>query len=240
MNTTIHPSQLELDRWSLGSARSETVAHLESCARCRARVEAHAIEDRAFLLAHPAAPQRSVAQSRWTISAGLAAAAASLVAVLLWPRTEPETVRAKGETGAELLIDRDNRPFPYDDRPLREGDLLVFRTSTRYARVLVLGIEASGRAQVLIGGPDQQSLAIEPGAQRVLPLGVKLDDHPGPERIFLVFSNGAIDGAVALELLAAEYARLSPADRATLPIGTGLGDRLGAHVQSWLITKEGP
>ncbi|MFO0725793.1 MAG: hypothetical protein U1E65_18560 [Myxococcota bacterium] len=237
---TEHLSQLALDQVHAGGP---VPAHIEACARCRLRLAEQSEEDAAFLRRFPTraaagfssrpSPRR-VGQWGW-----VGAATAALVGLWFTARPAPSPMeRTKGVSLVELLIDRDHHPFPFDHRTLRQGDLLVFRLSTQHTRALVLGIEESGRAQALVAAPNGQSMEINPGNGRVLPLGVQLDDHRGKERILILLSDLPIDSSDALRRLEELYRRTPEESRRELRF-SDVEEKLGlpVEVRSWAIEK---
>jgi hypothetical protein len=253
MTADRHPSRLELDvlvyQPELALA-SDTKLHVAGCARCRSRLEQAAGSDAAFREKYPslaslgapgvrarvdnAVTKPVVSRNifRRALPLALAAGLALLAGRVLLPQSETRSdtrsdTRVKGSSIVELFVRRgEGEARGYSGEPLHAGDTLVFGYSSTHRHLLVLNIEAPGRCSVVIDG------AIEPGQNRVAPLGVKLDAHPGPERYVALLSEAPLDPERVLREL---KERAKSIDPKTLEVGRL---DLDADQHSWLIHKE--
>jgi hypothetical protein len=62
---------------------------------------------------------------------------------------------------------------------------------------MLLSLEASGKAQVLLPTDTQMSMPIERGAKIRLQQGVELDDYFGPEPLVALFSDEPLSALIA-------------------------------------------
>jgi hypothetical protein len=218
-----HPSFFALERLRLGEAEGEISAHVERCPRCSERLRAMEAEDRAFNAAHPTL--RSLLGKRdridW-IAPVLALAACTIAVALALP--DPETTRAKGDTRVELLVRRGDQTFAWDERPLRQGDTLLFRYTSARSHMMLAGVEDSGDVSIFV-----QDAALEPGQNRIAPQGLELDDHAGSERIILLLSDEPLDPN-EVERALVTHARDGPLSEPALGYD--------ADQVSWLIQRE--
>ena len=235
------PSRLDLDLHVLDAASPDLQARVAADPGLSARVAELRAEDAAFLTRYPSldALGRAARPSRprwWAGASVLAVAAAAVLLFTVVPKSPG--VRAKGDTAVRLAVTRGAGPaVPFLGEALRSGDTLVVRYTTAHPHLLVVAAEASGAVSPWLAGPDGRSVRVEPGVERTLPMGLELDDAPGPERVFVVVSAEPLVAADVAADIRRRLAGRNEAARADLDPGdlSSWGD-----VSSWLITKEVP
>jgi hypothetical protein len=203
------PSDYELDAfWLEGKPEDHPVhAHLEGCESCRKRlVEWEQADDKFDREVFPATEEKVVERlskpssgfSGFFTYPRLAAAAAVVLAVVLtvalWHPEEREAtyIGIKGTLGLEVYCQRADSVFR-----VNPGDRLLSEDRIRFA------VSTPGAGQVMVVSVDRQgevSLFYPPGpvsgGRTELEGSTILDESQGPERIFVVFSEGILDFTV--------------------------------------------
>jgi hypothetical protein len=240
-------------------------AHVEGCARCRRRLEQIHRADEAFMDRFPSAerldrvagrPERvsavDVAEpaSPWFRrfaygGAALAAAAAMIVAVIVFRPSGPPsrkttvtgpTVRAKGDSIIEVAVKRQGRSFMYSGQPLREGDVVAFRYTTKKHFLMILSLEQSGKINLFLTDPTKRrAMPIQPGVRIRLDRGIELDDYPGPELLIAILTDEPLEVTRVQSVLEKRYRSLSRKRKMGLHLGRL---PLPGEVITWLIVKE--
>jgi hypothetical protein len=234
------PSPLGLERARLSGEPLDDPA-------ARAQVDALRADDAAFLARYPDSAALSRAARPRPRAFGWMGGLAGLAiaAVLLMPRGEGDAptsaarsatsgVRAKGDSAVRLYVLRGEVAVPFEGRAAA-GDILVIRHRTERRFMLVMGLGEQGASAWLAA--NGRSVRIRDGEDHTAETGVRLDDAPGPERIFVVLSDAPLEAAVVAERIERGLVEATEAERGRLDPGP-LG--LGADVQSWLLDKGGP
>jgi hypothetical protein len=208
-----HLSALDLDallvRALSPEERARLEAHLAGCAACQAERKARDERGVAFarsvlprgldrLHARPQVPAR-----RWLLGA---APAAALAVALLWQGRGPArpSLGIKGPPTLRLVVQRDGAIFEIaDGAPLRPRDAVRFVVSPPPIRcgtcegpvegpayLLIASIDGSGHANVYFPFRGEESVRIDPTRPVEAPSdsSIMLDDAPGPERVFALWS----------------------------------------------------
>lgn len=132
------------------------------------------------------------------LGATLAMAAAAMLAVNVPIEAENRT---KGQTELGFYVFRDGDAFPGDETdPVRAGDQVQFTYHPgAYNRLVVVGVDGSGTAQVYFPDEGERAMPVVPGERHVLEGSIMLDDAPGPE-IFVAFFDGKAPTEAAREV----------------------------------------
>jgi hypothetical protein len=209
------PAAEVLEARIAGERTAATEAHLSACAGCRRYIEELEQAQRAFLTERPAerfvaelrartpSPAPSVLRpawlGRWQIPAfaALVAPALACVAALMLlrpppsPSPESPNVRLKGAR-LEVLFLRRGMTEPSvvtDETLLRPGDRLRFAfAAPRAGHLLILGRDGTGAVAAYYPTGAARSFPVRPEDPSTLPGAVALDEAPGPEEVYLVFS----------------------------------------------------
>ena len=216
-----HVSALTLDALDLGLLAAEEAAaaeaHLAGCDRCRAdrelqraarlrferEVEARTLPE--VIRRHHR--RRSLfRRTPWLLALPAVAAAAGLLVLLSWgsPLLEHQEILVKGGGPAlHAYAKRGERVFAVrDGAQLLAGDDLRFVVEPGGHRyVLIASIDGAAQATVYHPYGGAASAELCRGARVVLPGSIHLDDAPGPERVFAVYSDTPLDAAPLLEEL---------------------------------------
>ncbi len=206
------------------SAPEATLAHVEGCPSCGGQIAALSEGRDAFLRARPTerfllqldrhAASRPAPVFWRRLLPVLALCVPVLALVVLAPRLLPQqagvhfkgnefkVVAARGGGTPELLG---------PDGPVRSGDALRFAYEAPEAgHLLVLELDGRGVASVFHPFGGKASVPL-PALQRdFLPGSVVLDDAPGPEWLFAVFSPRPLDAEPLLVQLRAQAGRAEP------------------------------
>lgn len=201
----------------------ESRAHVEGCPACSGQLAALTQGRDAFLRARPSErflrqlerrAEARPAPSPWRRFLPVLAACVPVLAVLLLaPRMlEEGGVRTKGNEFKVVAARGGGEPAMLGpDSPVRAGDALRFAyESPEPGHLLVLELDGRGMASVFhpFGGGASAPL---PALQRdFLPGSVVLDDAPGPEWLFAVFSPRPLDAAPLLAQLREQAGRAEP------------------------------
>ncbi|AKV03315.1 hypothetical protein AKJ09_09978 [Labilithrix luteola] len=165
-------------------------AHLESCARCRGRLETFEAERASFDVPLELPSKRL----RWGGRIGgatfaLAAAAAVMLALGKGPSPKSDGVRTKGgEATLGFYVHHANavRAGGPDERVV-PGDGLRFVVGAHEARWLaVLSVDGAKHASTYYPAGPEAAL-VGPGSEIALPSSTVLDDTLGPETIYGIF-----------------------------------------------------
>ncbi|MDB4974500.1 MAG: hypothetical protein JWN48_2841 [Myxococcaceae bacterium] len=198
-------------------------AHVASCARCRAQLEALRGERAQFQaseLATPAWLAPAPRPKRRTRGRELAVAAACMVGLAFLrspaerPRSSPsdsaDSERAKGGDHVSFYVKRGERVQRGSvDEPLHPGDQLRFTYTTDRPRyVALISIDAAHHTCVYYP-PGARALQVDPGREVPLPSAIELDHTLGVERVAALFCDEPIDLA-ALQRELARGARAHP------------------------------
>ena len=219
-----HTSPLLLAKLLAAKATDQEVqaveAHAGGCARCRdelagARAAGRRFAESVFPRTLPALEARRPPRRSWRLVLPLALAATA--AVVLFVRTPPPDgprFQPKGEGALEVFALRGGEPFPVrDGTALRAGDRIRFGVAPGDARfVLVASVDGRGNVSVY-----QPSTPVAAGGEPlvILPDSIVLDDAPGPERVFALFSDRPVDEPAVTAALAAVGAAGADAIRGT-------------------------
>lgn len=161
-----------------------------------------AITARAFLVSDPplASTSPPSRMRAWPWLATALAAAAALAVVLRTPG-ELEANRVKGDVDLGFYVLRDGAPYPGDPSlPVRAGDRLQFTYLSGAAeRMVLVGLDGTGRSQVYYPDDGDPPVAITPGGRHVLPGSILLDGAAGPEVFVAAFGDGMLDAAAVRE-----------------------------------------
>ena len=187
-------SALHLDRFLLDeldpAAAAEVRAHLPGCHRCSEAVEVlRPREALPPLLVAPLRPRR-----RWVRVAAAAAGLAAAASVLLLVRPGP-TERSKGngfalgmyvQHGGEV-----RRAGPGE--PVAPGDAVRFAvTAPEGGYLAVLSLDPAGHASIYYP-PASRAAPVAAGSDQPLPLGTRLDQTRGEERIVGLLCSSAVE-----------------------------------------------
>jgi hypothetical protein len=205
-----HLSALELDLLDLGgmapAERTRAEAHLAGCERCRgdletARTAKREFDERVFLRTVPAIRVRGEKRSLFSwrrLSFTLAPALAAAAAIAIFLRPTPVDhgdggLGVKGGPAMQVFAQRDDpvrRIFQVrDGDTMRPGDALRFAVyPSSWPYLLVVSVDGKGTVSSYFPFGGDQSGRLDGEARVELPGSVLLDDAPGPERIFAIFS----------------------------------------------------
>lgn len=171
-----HPSALALERLAAKEAMdAETRRHVDGCAECRAKLsllERSTADYRASPQAQALREtlgRREAARAprRWVAALAGAAVAAGL-AVVLWPRTEPIELLAKGD-GVVFVSEQQGERWPWTGAPFRKGDVLQpVWNGAATKHVVLLAVAPDGAVQVVVPTGGATSEVVGPGNR---PLG---------------------------------------------------------------------
>lgn len=209
-------------------ARAGVEAALAASEADRARLEELRADSAAFLVQHPPGPlvaryeaeRRSQGWRRRFFVLAPALAAASIVAFLVWPKSvvdDPFTVKGSVVLRLHRKTPQGSAPVRADER-LRAGDVVLFEVKAPASGYVgVLGRDGRGAVTVYHPYGGTSAAPYDP-ARPVLDTAIMLDDAPGREDLYALFSKASfpLDGAVAA-LRAGE-----PLDR-RLPPGVQVG-----------------
>jgi hypothetical protein len=182
--------------------------HLESCASCRARFDALAVEQQRFDAAK--IPLMLRPRRRLGATIGFAAAlAAGLAALVLRPPMEDVT-RAKGRPVAIGFFVKHKervRRAGSSTEAVAPGDALRFwYTSSKPTHLAILSIDPAGKTSTYYPASAKDTEATGAGREVALPISTVLDDTLGRERIYGFFC----DAPVALDRLALALGGAAP------------------------------
>jgi hypothetical protein len=202
-----HPSEILMARLLIGRASGDEVRqvddHARDCLRCKTELEgARAARSRfdrqVFSRTLPRIEERFAGRPRrWFVALGLVTATlgAAAVLVLVRPRPGPGTspeepaFSVKGSGALKLYGRRNGHVFPVEAATvLHPGDQLRFAVQSDGARfVLIASIDGRGQASIYVPStPIGRDAGVGWG---LVGDSIVLDDAPGPERVFAVFSN---------------------------------------------------
>jgi len=201
-------SDLELDELAngdvAGQPKEQTLrVHLETCARCRARLAAFAAVEPppppaipASFVAGPAPPRVSAQRAprrRWALAALGAAAVAAVIALVARPHDGPASAdgeRTKGALALTVYVKRASGAIDTVDREgeLHEGDELRFTlTASAPGHAVVLGLDAAPSVTVYAPStPAATAIPIDTAGSVALPGSIVADATVGAERIVAV------------------------------------------------------
>ncbi|MCP3143518.1 zf-HC2 domain-containing protein [Pyxidicoccus xibeiensis] len=229
----VHLSSLKLDALALDALpageRAAARAHLDTCATCRARAdELAALRSHFTVNVLPrtvSALQRPPAWRsawRWWVPALAAATAVLLVMVRpVTPDDGPE-FGVKGGAALQLYAHRGERTWKVEEgEALAPGDQVRFRMDgggLPYA--LVVSVDGAGQVNTYYPFGGQASVLLPLSDMAELPGSIVLDEAPGPERLFALFSREPLTfDAVAPALRAlAEGGAATIRERTHLPV----------------------
>ena len=189
-------SALQLDRYAMGeltpAAAEETASHLAGCRRCGEAMDvlrAARVEPLPPLRVVPLAARRPA--SRRVVVAGISVAAAAALLLMIRPGGE----RLKGPGVAlGMYVDHGGevrRAGPGET--VAPGDALRFTvTAPQAVYVAVLSVDPAGRASIYYPRAARAE-PVQPGVEVALPLGTRLDDTLGEERIVGVFCSAPVE-----------------------------------------------
>jgi hypothetical protein len=219
--TKDHISAMTLDTYlldALSPEESEKVkAHLEICQKCQEayrilQADCETFDQKVLPKTLSAITTRTSKRFSWwptgsklpILAPAMGAAAALLVVMFLWilPGDQPagleNGVQIKGGASAKIFAQRGDKVFEVNqDVSLRENDRIRFVVNPGDAKYLLV-ISLDGREKVSTYFPVstvqkvKQSGALKPGSNE-LPGSIELDNAPGPEKIFFIFSDQALD-----------------------------------------------
>jgi hypothetical protein len=217
------PPATVLEALSVGEATPEsTRAHVQGCPTCGPQLTALTEGREAFLRARPT--DRFLRQlerraskpspSPWRrLLPVLATALPVLALVVLVPRVlEQDGVRTKGN-GFQVVVSRGGEAPELlgPDSLVRAGDSLRFAYEAPEAgHLLVLELDGRGVASVFHPFGGMASAPLSAQQRDFLPGSVVLDDAPGPEWLFAVFSPRPLDAAPLLAQLREQAGRAQP------------------------------
>ena len=218
-----HLSSLVLDQLALGAlspeAAAEAGAHLAACERCRADQELAAAAHERFsrdILPRtlPAIRDRAGATPRrrlwWALAPALAAACALVFVLRPRPPDEPDLLE-KGAPSLSMFAKRGGQVQPVDDgAQLAPGDAVRFVLHpSGLPYVLVASVDGSGGATIYHPFGGDRSAEVPRSGRVELPGSVVLDQSPGPERVFALFSRAPL-GAAEITTALRRWARADP------------------------------
>ena len=207
----LHVSELAIDRMLAGELAAVDEAamrdHARACSACGDRLaDAEAVQREVAANPLPALP---IARPRKRFAipgsfvAGVAALAAVLALVLVWPhdravphaRVLAPTERTKGRAIAGFFVAHagDVRRGGVHETVTPGDRLQLFTTTQTPAWFTVVSVDAHGTRSVYI-----EPRVIEPGTERLLPLSLELDDSLGDETITAIFCAERLDAAAAI------------------------------------------
>jgi len=194
-------SGLRLDRWIMGElapADAEAVgAHVSACAACSTAVAGiRGVREEVHALPLPLGLVRPTARRRVPRAAAAGALGLALAATLVLALRPERGDRLKGPGGLALAMYVQHggdvrRAWPGE--LVAPGDAVRFAvTSPVPAFVAVLSIDPAGRASVYFPqGP--RAARVQAGSDVPLPLGTRLDDTTGEERVLGLFCSSAVE-----------------------------------------------
>jgi hypothetical protein len=221
-----HVSAIDLDLHQMGDLDPERsralLSHLSQCEPCRARQQELASAYGEFsaevfprtapkLRSRPVRAVVPLHRRPLTWAPALAAAAAILL-VVKTGMFSGVTERADGEIGVKgtatlsLSARRDGQPFAVDGKTaeLRAGDELRFVVTSAdpaHQYLLIVSVDGAGKANVYYPFDGKQSAKLAEEGRFEVPGSIVLDETPGPERVFAVFSPEPIEASqVAAQL----------------------------------------
>lgn len=218
---TQHPSTLTLHKLRYGELppdQEEALrAHLRVCPECAGRLGAQESHRAAFvaapvpqaLRAPPPAPAPWWRRMWWL--APLAAAALALLTIVpttTTPTAPPPSERVKGAAvSLEAWLDTPQGPKLLEDGALvAEGDTIQLRFDPGPHRyVSLLGEDGAGVVQ-LFG-----TLRAEDGAIQRAPFALRLDESPGPQLLYAIYTDQRLSEEALVTLVS---------ERADVPQGT--------------------
>jgi hypothetical protein len=204
--TEAHPSDVAIARLLLGKASEEearaAAAHAAGCNRCRAELDAaqaarRRFAEQVFPRTLPEIERRLGPRPRWGLWLGAFAVAGAAVAILPFlvdpkPHVEDPAWQVKGPGALKVFGRRGDRVIAVEDGArLRPGDQLRFAVQPGDARFVLVG-SADGRGRASLYYPSV-AVGVDAGQAQLLADSIVLDDAPGPERIFAVFSDRRLE-----------------------------------------------
>jgi hypothetical protein len=235
----VHASAFRLDLLHLGALpeadRQELEQHLDVCSDCRRAAES-ARTSREQFTRHvlPRGVPRLRRRTAWFPWLALTSAMAAAVLLLVIRRAPPD-ISIKGAPSFAAFARRAGQVTAvHDEDVLRAGDEVRFVVvSEQLPYLLVCSVDGMGKANIYFPFDGRESGKIEVRSRVELPGSIILDDAPGPERVFALFSAepiAAVEVNDALRAIGIEGARGIRETRA-LPL------RVGA--QSSLLFEKG-
>lgn len=213
-------SALRLDRWMMGelaAADAEGVGtHVSACAACSAAVAGmRGVREEVRTLALPPALGRPEVRRRTPGAAAAALGLALAASTVLMLRSDPSGERRKGVgLGLTMYVQHGGdvrRAGPGES--VAPGDAVRFAVSTPApAFVAVLSLDPAGKASVYFP-QGTQAARVPAGAEVALPLGTRLDETTGEERLLGLFCTAPVElEPIRLALQQAQDAAPLPTD----------------------------
>lgn len=225
MSPEAHLRLHELRRYRLGELDGAPLEgsrrHLESCAQCRARLEAMEEDERAFAASTDFARSSAEILARFETAKekkrpgwlGLpvllrVATASALVLALVLPLTglfEPKGpgLRTKGEASPilEMFVrDASGIRRGQDGMTLHAGDSIQFRyRAAGYGYLMIVSVESNGAVSPLYPDAEDQSVPVRPDGEHLLEGSIVLDDAKGRERILAFFSAAPLESSAVAQ-----------------------------------------
>lgn len=183
---TEHPSFLALDRHALGDPTPTVTSHLDTCAVCRAHVEAvmvaAPIPARVLELRPTPAPRWF--ELRW-LQVLVPLVATAVLAVVLINRAPDDDMRAKGSPTAVAWVKRGDEVSAWTGAPLVPGDAVRFQVVLEhFTRVTV--IDATSKTVLYEAVVTKETTTP----------AWTLDAAPGGDVVWVVLSNEAVTPAI--------------------------------------------
>jgi hypothetical protein len=201
-----HTSDVAIARLLLGKASEEeartAAAHAAGCQRCQAELEAaqaarRRFDAHVFARTLPEIERRRGPRAPWGLWLGALAVVGAAVAILpflLAPKSPVEEAawQVKGAGALKVFGRRGDRVIAVEDGArLRPGDQLRFAVLPGDARFVLIGsVDGGGRATLYY---PSAAVGGDAGQSQLLPESIVLDDAPGPERVFAVFSDRRLE-----------------------------------------------
>lgn len=226
-----HPSYLVLDRAALSWSSSQLDEHLASCEECRRYVESlrEAPPSSAMLpirnrIERAREERQRKLRFRWLTGASTILAAACLLLLVgratpPSPSQRPAYVGVKGFSSVWIYVKHGTTTKLWDGKQtVAGGDRLRLKVDPAgYRRVEVYSVKNASAPELLYAG------SVAPTQSATLPDAWEVDNEPGAERLFVVFSNEPVkpdwdrwlrgqveSGVVALPFVLPKAAGASP------------------------------
>jgi hypothetical protein len=206
MSPRVHPSALQLDacEWKLAAEDQlvEVRQHVSSCLSCQEKLRTRRqwrqhFDSAVFPRSADRIGMRSTPRRGRIWLAAPALAAATIIVAIVSRRPPAQTVRelsVKGGPALEVFVRREDHAVRVNDGDvLRPRDRLRFVVDSAALRyLLIASVDGAGKVTVYFPFQGAASGPVGDPSRWQVPGSIELDDTPGPERIFALYSRTPI------------------------------------------------